>query len=141
MATELALLPVHSAVWARHCLGLTRTGPANWLTMSSPVQSSTPVTAALQGCEKKFNQIQQLNNTLPWTSADERQGPEGAVRDAGELKWSIPPGYISFSCCLCSFSFKSGSKETNRWRQATLQGFLFPFCGPWGFFLHCPQAA
>lgn len=49
---ELALLPTHSAVWARHCLGLPRTGPANWLTMSSPVQSSTTVTAALQGCEK-----------------------------------------------------------------------------------------
>lgn len=49
---QLALLPIHSAVWARHCLGLRRTGPANWLTMSSPVQSSSTVTAALQGYEK-----------------------------------------------------------------------------------------
>lgn len=40
MATELALLPVHSAVWARHCLGLRRTGPANWLTMSSLLKAA-----------------------------------------------------------------------------------------------------
>lgn len=24
---------------------------------------------------------------MPWTSADEQRGPQGAVRDAGELKW------------------------------------------------------
>lgn len=82
--------------------------------MSSLAHSSTPATVTLWGYEKKINQMQQLNNTLLSASAEEQQGPEGTVRNARELKLGIPPGYISFSCCLCSFSFKPGRTKTNR---------------------------